>query len=122
MSLKSRLTPHTGRWLLASAVLIAVVASPFAFAAGEGSPLKGGKRNPSSNASLAYSSETEVIADNDTYGTRQSNKGQRRRRDLRLPQRPGRRAVPARREPREGSRVRVRHRWCRGRPDHGRRR
>lgn len=71
----SRFTPHTGRWLLASAVLIAVVASPFAFAAGEGNPLKGGKRNPSSNASLAYTSETEIIADNDTYGTRQSNKG-----------------------------------------------
>jgi hypothetical protein len=70
-----RKSPHTGRWLLVSAVLVALIATPFAFAAGEGNPLKGGKRNPSSNASQAYSSETEIIADNDTFGTRQSNKG-----------------------------------------------
>ncbi len=71
----SRIPPHTGRWLIVSAVLVAVVGTPFAFAAGEGNPLKGGNRNPSSNASLSYSSETEIIASNDTYGTRQSNKG-----------------------------------------------
>ena len=34
----------------------------------------GGARNPSSNASLAYSRETQIIANNTTYGTRQSNK------------------------------------------------
>jgi hypothetical protein len=68
-------SPHTGRWLLVSAVLVALIATPFAFAAGEGNPLKGGKRNPSSDASQAYTSETEIIANNDTFGTRQSNKG-----------------------------------------------
>jgi len=68
-------SPHTGRWLLVSAVLVALIATPFAFAAGEGNPLKGGNRNPSSNASLSYKSETEIIANNDTFGTRQSNKG-----------------------------------------------
>jgi len=33
-----------------------------------------GKRNPSSNANLALSTETEIIANNSSYGTRQSNK------------------------------------------------
>ena len=33
-----------------------------------------GKRNPSNNPSLALSTETEIIANNSTYGTRQSNK------------------------------------------------
>jgi len=70
-----RISPQSGRWLLVSAVLIALVGTPFAFAAGEGNPLKGGNRNPSPNASLSYSSETEIIASNGTYGTRQSNKG-----------------------------------------------
>jgi hypothetical protein len=70
-----RKSPHTGRWLFVGALVIALGVTPFAFAAGEGSPLKGGNRNPSSNASLAYSSETEIIANTDTYGTRQSNKG-----------------------------------------------
>jgi hypothetical protein len=64
-----------GRWLIAGALLVGLGATPFAMGAGEGSPLKGGNRNPSSNASLAYTSETEIIADNDTFGTRQSNKG-----------------------------------------------
>lgn len=42
---------------------------------GEGSPLRGGTRNPSTDASHAYGSETKIIAKNSTYGTRQSNKG-----------------------------------------------
>jgi hypothetical protein len=67
--------PHLGRWLLASSVAAALIVSPFALASGEGNPVKGGKRNPSSNASVAYQSETEIIASNGTYGTRQSNKG-----------------------------------------------
>jgi hypothetical protein len=71
----SRKSPHTGRWLLASSVVLALIVSPFALASGEGNPLKGGKRNPSSNASQSFSSETQIIASNDTYGTRQSNKG-----------------------------------------------
>ena len=66
---------HTGRYLLASSIVLALLVSPFALAAGEGNPLRGGSRNPSSNASQAYSSETQIIASNDSYGTRQSNKG-----------------------------------------------
>src|SRR5881227_2680073 len=61
-------------WILASATLLAVCIAPFALAAGEGQPLKGGARNPSSNASQAYTRETQIIANNSTYGTRQSNK------------------------------------------------
>jgi hypothetical protein len=64
-----------GPWLLASAVVLAVVVSPFAIAAGEGQPVRGGARNPSNNESQAYTRETQVIANNGTYGTRQSNKG-----------------------------------------------
>jgi hypothetical protein len=74
MSLKSLISGN-GRWLVASAVVAGLVATPFAFGAGEGNPVKGGKRNPSSNASVAYTSETQIIANNGTYGTRQSNKG-----------------------------------------------
>ncbi len=62
-------------WLAASATTLAIATAPFAFAAGEGNPIKSGKRNPSSNPAVALSSETEIIADNATYGTRQSNKG-----------------------------------------------
>ena len=39
-----------------------------------GPGILGGKRNPSSDATKAFSSETEIIASNSTYGTRQSNK------------------------------------------------
>ncbi|MBI5104275.1 MAG: hypothetical protein HZB46_04685 [Solirubrobacterales bacterium] len=63
-----------GPWILASAIALALIVSPFAIAAGEGNPLLGGKRNPGTNESQALSSETEIIANNGTYGTRQSNK------------------------------------------------
>ena len=66
---------HTGRYLLASSIVLALLVSPFALASGEGNPLRGGARNPSSNESQALNRETEIIASNDTYGTRQSNKG-----------------------------------------------
>jgi hypothetical protein len=66
--------PGTGRYVLLSAVVLAALTAPFALAAGEGRPIDGGDRNPSSNSSLAYTSETEIIASNRTYGTRQSNK------------------------------------------------
>src|SRR3712207_850722 len=52
----------------------AILAAPFAGAAGEGQPLDGGARNPSNNQSQNYTRETEVIANVNTYGTRQSNK------------------------------------------------
>jgi hypothetical protein len=61
-------------WVIASAIVVAVCVAPFAIAAGEGQPVKGGSRNPSSNASQAYTRETQIIANNSTYGTRQSNK------------------------------------------------
>lgn len=63
-----------GRWVIASSVIIGLLAAPFAIAAGEGSPLLGGKRNPGSNESATLGAETEIIAANGTYGTRQSNK------------------------------------------------
>jgi hypothetical protein len=67
-------TRGNGRYLLLSAVVLAVLTAPFAFAAGEGRPIEGGKRNPSSNKSLAYTKETGILTQNGTYGTRQSNK------------------------------------------------
>src|SRR4051812_3770477 len=61
-------------WIIASSLLLAVCIAPFALAAGEGKPVDGGARNPSNNESQAYTRETEIIANNSTYGTRQSNK------------------------------------------------
>lgn len=61
-------------YLLSSAALLAVAVAPFALAAGEGSPLRGGARSPSDNKSQAFTRETEIIANSPTYGTRQSNK------------------------------------------------
>jgi len=63
-----------GPWLLATGVVVALIVSPFAIAASTSNPLLGGKRNPSANKSQSYTSETEIIANNGTYGTRQSNK------------------------------------------------
>jgi len=63
-----------GPWLFASVVVVAIAVSGSAFAFGEGRPILGGKRNPSTNASRAFTSETQIIANNSTYGTRQSNK------------------------------------------------
>ena len=63
-----------GPWIVGAAVLVALVATPFALAAGEGRPVLGGARNPSPNASLSYTRETQIIANNSSYGTRQSNK------------------------------------------------
>jgi|HigsolmetaAR202D_1030399.scaffolds.fasta_scaffold07017_5 hypothetical protein len=62
-----------GPWLLLSAIALAVIVSPLAVAQSGGS-LLGGKRNPGANTSSAYTSETQIIANNNTYGTRQSNK------------------------------------------------
>ncbi len=51
--------------------------APLAMGAGEGDPIIGGERNPSSNQTQELSEETEIIANTpvDSYGTRQSNKG-----------------------------------------------
>jgi hypothetical protein len=63
-----------GPWIVIAAVLVALLVTPFALAAGENRPLRGGARNPSPNASLSYTRETQIIANTSTYGTRQSNK------------------------------------------------
>ena len=63
-----------GVWFAASATVLAISIAPFALAAGEGQPLDGGARNPSNNQSQNYTRETEVIANVNSYGTRQSNK------------------------------------------------
>ena len=64
----------TGPWIVIASVLVALLIAPFAIAAGEGRGVRGGVRNPSPNASLSYTRETQLIANNSTYGTRQSNK------------------------------------------------
>lgn len=58
-----------GRYVLASALVLAVTMSPVAIGA-TGSVLREGKRNPSSGAAIR---ETEMISQTKTYGTRQSN-------------------------------------------------
>jgi hypothetical protein len=63
-----------GPWILAAAILVALIVAPFAGAFGEGNSVRGGARNPSSDARRAYSKETQIIANVGTYGTRQSNK------------------------------------------------
>ncbi len=65
---------HTRTKALLGATTLVLVAAPLALGAGEGAPLGGGARNPSPNASIEYVRETQIIADNQTYGTRQSNK------------------------------------------------
>jgi hypothetical protein len=58
-----------GRYVLLSALVLAVTMSPVAIGA-TGSVLREGKRNPSSGAAAR---ETEMISRVKTYGTRQSN-------------------------------------------------
>lgn len=69
-----RVPGYQGRYLIASAAILALLVPSIAFGFGEGKEVRGGKRNPSTNASRAYNAETEIIANNGTYGTRQSNK------------------------------------------------
>src|SRR3954468_17754095 len=63
-----------GPWIVIAAVLVALLVTPFALAAGENRPVRGGARNPSPNASVAYTRETQLIATNATFATRQSSK------------------------------------------------
>lgn len=63
---------HAKAALIGAALVL--LCAPLALGAGEGGPLSGGARNPSANAAVEYNRETEIIADNPTYGTRQSNK------------------------------------------------
>jgi hypothetical protein len=66
--------PKHARTLLIGVALAILLYPAIAAGAGEGEPLDGGTRNPSINPALEYNRETEIIADNSTYGTRQSNK------------------------------------------------
>jgi hypothetical protein len=67
-------TMGNGPWLFASVIGAALIITPMAFAFGEGTPILGGKRSPSQDTRKALTSETQIIADTSTYGTRQSNK------------------------------------------------
>jgi hypothetical protein len=64
----------SGRAAVICSLILAIGIPSVAMGFGEGRSLLLGKRNPSSNANLALNSETEIIADTATYGTRQSNK------------------------------------------------
>lgn len=64
----------SGRAAVVCSIILAIGIPSVAMGFGEGRNLLLGKRNPSNNPSLALSTETEIIANNSTYGTRQSNK------------------------------------------------
>src|SRR3954449_5928335 len=64
----------SGRAAIICSLILAIGVPSVAMGFGEGRNLLLGKRNPSNNPSLALSTETEIIANNSTYGTRQSNK------------------------------------------------
>ena len=66
--MKSRIS---GRHAVACALILVLGIPAVAVGFGEGRSLIAGKRSPSTGA---LSSETEIIADNGAYGTRQSNK------------------------------------------------
>jgi hypothetical protein len=67
--LKFRSSP--GRYAVAAALILAIGIPSVAVGFGEGRNARLGKRNPSSGS---LSSETQIIANNGSYGTRQSNK------------------------------------------------
>jgi hypothetical protein len=62
----------SGRYAVVTALILAIGIPTVAIGAGEGRSLIAGKRNPRAGGELTR--ETEIIAQNGTYGTRQSNK------------------------------------------------
>jgi hypothetical protein len=66
---------RTLRYILVGALALAIGIPSAAIGFGEGRTMLLGKRNPSPSPSRSLSAETEIIASNGTYGTRQSNKG-----------------------------------------------
>jgi hypothetical protein len=67
--LKFRSSP--GKYAVAAALILAIGVPSVAVGFGEGRTAKLGKRNPSSGS---LTRETQIIANNGSYGTRQSNK------------------------------------------------
>jgi hypothetical protein len=65
------LSRSSGRYAVAAALILAIGIPSVAIGFGEGRDTRLGKRNPSRSA---LSSETQIIASNGSYGTRQSNK------------------------------------------------
>jgi hypothetical protein len=65
------LSRSSGRYAVAAALILAIGIPSVAVGFGEGRDTRLGKRNPSRSA---LSSETQIIASNGSYGTRQSNK------------------------------------------------
>jgi hypothetical protein len=65
---------RTLRYMLIGGLVLAIGVPSVAVGFGEGRSLLLGKRNPSPSGSRALTKETEIIASNGTYGTRQSNK------------------------------------------------
>ena len=61
----------SGRYAVAAALILAIGIPSVAVGFGEGRETRLGKRNPSRSA---LTSETQIIASNGSYGTRQSNK------------------------------------------------
>jgi hypothetical protein len=64
----------SGRAAVVCSLILAIGVPSVAMGFGEGRNLLLGKRNPSNNPGLALTTETEIIANSPTYGTRQSNK------------------------------------------------
>jgi hypothetical protein len=65
---------RTLRYTLVGALVLAIGIPSVAVGFGEGRALLLGKRNPSTSGGSTLKSETQIIASNSTYGTRQSNK------------------------------------------------
>lgn len=66
-------TRISGRYAIACAMILAIGIPTVAIGAGEGRSIIAGKRNPRAGGELTR--ETKIIAQNGSYGTRQSNKG-----------------------------------------------
>jgi hypothetical protein len=65
------LSRSPGRYVVAAALILAIGVPSVAVGFGEGREARLGKRNPSSSS---LTRETQIIANNGSYGTRQSNK------------------------------------------------
>jgi hypothetical protein len=70
--MKTKLPRGSGRYAVVTALILPIGIPAVAIGDGEGRSLIAGKRNPRAGGEL--NRETEIIADNATYGTRQSNK------------------------------------------------